>query len=119
MIKRLKKGEASGIIVWKIDRLARNHLEGGELIHLLQTGVIKSIFTPNREYQSRDSALLISLEASMASQYSVDLAENVKRGLSKKVAMGQPPYIAPIGYLNTKRVEHGSILLSLIQNAGI
>jgi len=108
MIHQIKKGAGSGIIVWKIDRLARNHLEGGELIHLLQTGVIRSIWTPNREYQSKDSALLISLEASMASQYSVDLAENVTRGLYKKVAMGQPPTIAPMGYLNTKNVESGS-----------
>jgi DNA invertase Pin-like site-specific DNA recombinase len=108
MIKRLKKGEATGIIVWKIDRLARNHLEWGELMHLLQTGVIQSIWTMHREYQSRDSALLISLEASMATQYSVDLAEIVKRGLHKKVAMGQPPIIAPMGYLNTKLNEHGS-----------
>jgi site-specific DNA recombinase len=108
MIKRIKRGEASGIIVWKIDRLARNHLEGGELIHLLQTGVIRSIWTLHREYQSRDSALLISLEASMASQYSVDLAENVTRGLYKKVSTGQPPIIAPPGYSNTKRIESGT-----------
>lgn len=77
-------------------------------MHLLQTGVIKSIWTMHREYQSLDSALLISLEASMATQYSVDLSEIVKRGLHKKVALGQPPIIAPIGYLNTKLNEHGS-----------
>ena len=108
MIKMIKRGKAAGLIVWKIDRLSRNHLESGELIHLLQTGVIKSIWTPQREYRSTDSALLISLEASMASQYSVDLSENVKRGLDKKLAMGQPPLIARNGYLNTKFAEHGT-----------
>jgi site-specific DNA recombinase len=108
MIERIKKGEASGILVWKIDRLARNHLEWGELMHLLQTGIIQSIWTMHREYQSSDSALLISLEASMATQYSVDLSEVVKRGLDKKVAMGQPPLIARTGYLNTKLNEHGA-----------
>ncbi|MEO6520598.1 MAG: recombinase family protein [Mucilaginibacter sp.] len=108
MIKRIKKGEAGGIIVWKIDRLARNHLEWGELMHLLQTGVIKSIWTMHREYLSSDSALLISLEASMATQFSVDLSEIVKRGLRKKVSLGQPPIIAPTGYLNTKHNDHGS-----------
>jgi DNA invertase Pin-like site-specific DNA recombinase len=108
MIKRIKKREATGIIVWKIDRLARNHLEWGELMHLLQTGVIQSIWTMHREYQSSDSALLISLEASMATQFSVDLSEIVKRGLHKKVALGQPPIVAPMGYLNTKHNEHGS-----------
>nr|MCS3815507.1 DNA invertase Pin-like site-specific DNA recombinase [Mucilaginibacter sp. X4EP1] len=108
MLKRIKQGEASGIIVWKIDRLARNHLEWGELMHLLQTGVIKSIWSTQREYQTKDSALLISLEASMATQFSVDLSAIVKRGLEKKVAMGQPPLIARTGYLNTKLSERGS-----------
>jgi len=108
MIKRIKKGGASGIIVWKVDRLARNHVEWGELMYLLQIGVIKSIWTPHREYQSRDSALLIALEASMATQYSVDLSDNVKRGLRKKIELGQPPLIARLGYLNTKFSEHGT-----------
>jgi site-specific DNA recombinase len=102
MIKRIKRGEASGIIVWHIDRLARNHLEWGELMHLLQTGVIKSIWTMNREYQSQDSALLIGLEASMATQYSVDLGRRVYNGLHRKAAAGIPPFPAPFGYINTK-----------------
>jgi site-specific DNA recombinase len=108
MLRRIKKGEAAGIVVWKIDRLARNHLEWGELMHLLQNGQIRSIWTVQREYQSTDSALLISLEASMATQFSVDLSQIVKRGLEKKVQMGQPPLIARVGYLNTKLNEHGA-----------
>ncbi|QKJ32443.1 recombinase family protein [Mucilaginibacter mali] len=108
MIRRIKKGEAAGVIVWKVDRLVRNHLEGGELVHLLQTGVIRSIWTPNREYLSKDSAILISLETSMAAQYSVDLSERVAKGLAKKAEMGQPPCMARLGYLNTKNTLHGS-----------
>ena len=108
MINRLKKGEASGVIVWHIDRLARNHLEAGEFQYLLQIGIIKSVWTLNREYQSRDNALLFSLEASVATQYSRDLSEKVRRGLLQKCEMGQYPGFAPLGYLNTKFAIHGT-----------
>lgn len=108
MITRIKKGEASGIIVWHIDRLARNHLEAGELQYLLQIGVIKSVWTVNREYKSQDNALLYSLEASVATQYSRDLSEKVRRGLQQKCTLGQPPGIAKLGYLNTKFAAHGT-----------
>jgi DNA invertase Pin-like site-specific DNA recombinase len=108
MITRLKKGEAAGVIVWHIDRLARNHLEAGEFQYLLQIGVIKSVWTMNREYQSHDNALLFSLEASVATQYSRDLSEKVRRGLLQKCELGQPPIFAPLGYLNTKFAAHGT-----------
>lgn len=108
MIRRIKKGEATGIVVWHVDRLIRNELEEGDFKWLLRTGVIKSIWTPNREYKSEDNALLFSIEASMASQYSRDLSVKVKRGLLQKYAKGQPSSVAPIGYLNTKFANHGT-----------
>lgn len=38
MIKRIEKGEASGIIAWHPDRLARNSIDGGKIIYLVDTG---------------------------------------------------------------------------------
>lgn len=108
MIARIKKGEASGIIVWHIDRLARNHLEAGEFQYLLQIEVIRSVWTVHREYKSQDNALLYSLEASVATQYSRDLSEKVRRGLHQKCTLGQPPGVAKLGYLNTKFAAHGT-----------
>ncbi|SHN26102.1 recombinase family protein [Mucilaginibacter sp. OK098] len=102
MIRRIKKGEASGIVVWHVNRLIRNPMEEGEFKWLLQTGVIKSIWTPNREYRSEDNALLFSIEASMATQYTRDLSVNVKRGMRQQYERGEPAGIAPLGYLNTK-----------------
>jgi site-specific DNA recombinase len=108
MIRRIKKGEAVGIIVWHVDRLIRNELEDGEFRWMLQTGVIKSVWTPNREYRSDDNALLISIEASMAAQYSRDLSAKVRRGNKQKYELGHPLCYAPLGYLNTKFQNHGT-----------
>ena len=108
MIARIKKGEAMGIVVYQIDRLLRNHLEAGELQYLLQIGAIKSIWTNSREYRSEDNALLFSIEASVATQYSRDLSVKVRRGMKQKCQLGQPPGAVPIGYLNTKTSAKGA-----------
>ncbi|MDN3581881.1 recombinase family protein [Mucilaginibacter flavus] len=108
MIRQIKKGKATGIIVWHVDRLIRNELEDGELRWMLQTGIIKSVWTPNREYRSHDNALLISIEASMAAQYSRDLSAKVKRGNKQKYELGHPLGPARLGYLNTKFQNHGT-----------
>ena len=43
VIKRIEKGEASGIIAWHPDRLARNSIDGGKIIYLLDTGKIQNL----------------------------------------------------------------------------
>ncbi len=108
MIDRISKGHASGIVCWNIDRLSRNPIEGGEIQWLLQKGILKSIWTPYREYRSEDNALLLGVETSSATQYTRDLSEKVKRGLKQKIAAGHPPGSAPLGYLNTKSSIRGS-----------
>src|SRR5437899_2006737 len=36
MIERIRRGEAQGIICWKLDRLARNPVDGGQVSWMLQ-----------------------------------------------------------------------------------
>src|SRR5258708_1337391 len=49
MLQRLERGEADGIIAWYPDRLARNSIDGGRTIYLLDqnpiTGLQLSTFT--------------------------------------------------------------------------
>src|SRR6185295_16045128 len=43
MLKRIKKGEASGILAWHPDRLARNAPDGASIMQLIDEGAIKSL----------------------------------------------------------------------------
>lgn len=43
MLKRIRLKEFDGIIAWHPDRLARNMVEAGKIIHMLDTDVIKDI----------------------------------------------------------------------------
>ena len=101
MIERVAKGEADGILCWKLDRLARNFIDGGKIIEMLQRGTLQHIRAFERSYYPQDNVLLMSVEFGMANQFSRDLAVNVSRGLRRKAEMGWYPVQPPLGYLNS------------------
>ena len=105
MIARIEKGEAQGILCWKLDRLARNPVDEGTIKWLLQKEVLKHIKTSDKDYYPDDNVLITSVEFGVANQYVRDLSKNVKRGLKTKLKMGWYPSRAPLGYLNTNRDE--------------
>ena len=47
MIERMESGEAQGILAWHPDRLARNSIDGGKIIYLLDTGKILDLKFPS------------------------------------------------------------------------
>ncbi len=55
MARRIYRKEASGIICWKLDRLARNPIDGGQISWMLQQGIIRHIQTPERGYHPEDN----------------------------------------------------------------
>jgi DNA invertase Pin-like site-specific DNA recombinase len=55
MIKRIKKGEATKIITWKLDRLSRNPVDSGTIQYMLQTGELDNIITIDRAYTDVDA----------------------------------------------------------------
>ncbi len=102
ILKLIQQGKVEGIICWKLDRLARNFVDGGQIIDLLQRGVLKSIWTYEREYLPNDNVLLMAVELGMANQFVRDLSENIKRGNRQKLMEGGWPRNAPFGYKNNR-----------------
>ena len=105
MLARIRKGEAQGIICWKLDRLARNPVDGGQISWMLQRGIIQHIQTNERSYRPTDNVLMMSVEFGMANQYILDLSSNTKRGLYQKAERGDYPGLAPLGYINDPRTK--------------
>ncbi|MCX6747418.1 MAG: recombinase family protein, partial [Candidatus Nomurabacteria bacterium] len=100
MLDRIKKGEAEGILCWKLDRLARNPVDGGKINWMLQEGIIKHIKTFDRDYLPGDNTLMATLEFGMANQFIIDLRNNTLRGMRAKASKGVFPSRAPLGYKN-------------------
>ena len=108
MINALSKGEADGLLVWKINRLARNPVDGGTISWLLQQGVIRHIQTYGRSYYPEDNVLMLSVELGMANQYVRDLSVDTKRGVRERAEKkGYPNGVAPIGFINDLSRERG------------
>ena len=105
MIEMITRGEADAILCWKIDRLTRNPVDGGQIQWLLQKGLIGCIKTFEKDYYPSDNVLLMSIEQAMATQYVRDLGVLVKRGNRAKLARGEWPNHAPMGYINDKATK--------------
>ena len=108
MISRIQAGEAQGIVCWKLDRLARNPIDGGQISWMLQQNVLHHIQTFGRSYYTNDNVLTMAVELGMANQFVIDLSTNVKRGQRKKLSEGNPIGQVPEGYLNTPDREKGT-----------
>jgi len=104
MLARIEKGEADGILAWHPDRLARNSVDGGQIIYLIDCGRITALKFPQFWFEPTPQGKFMLSIAFGQSKYYVDsLSENTKRGLRQKVRRGEYPGLAPIGYLNDVR----------------
>jgi len=100
LMERVYRGEVAGIICWKLDRLARNPVDGASIIWAIKQQGIK-VMTPAQSYaRDDDNVILMYIEFGMAQKYVDDLSKNVKRGLGTKVENGWYPGVAPAGYFN-------------------
>lgn len=101
MLEIIDKGEADGIVCWKLSRLSRNPDDAGKIMGMLQRGEIKHIRTHARDWNPDDNVMMMYVEFGITNQYSVDLRDDTKRGLKKKAERGWKPNARlPIGYLH-------------------
>ena len=85
------------------DRLARNSVDGGQLIYLLDTDQLQSLKFPTFWFDNTPQGkFMISMAFSEAKYYVDNLSQNVKRGNRQKLRRGDWPNKAPFGYLNNK-----------------
>jgi DNA invertase Pin-like site-specific DNA recombinase len=94
------------ILAWHPDRLARNSVDGGRVIYLLDTGKLASLKFPTFWCENTSQGKFMLNIAFGQSKYYVDsLSENTKRGLRQKVRNGDYPSQAPVGYINDSRYK--------------
>ena len=85
--QRMIKDSASGtfdiVIVWKLDRFARNRYDSAHYKSVLQKNGVKVVSATEKISQTSEGILLESLLEGMAEYYSAELAEKVTRGLTE------------------------------------
>jgi len=106
MLAEIEKGTAEGILAWNPDRLARNSIDGGRIIYLVDTGKIKSLKFPTFWFEpTPQGKFMLSVAFGQAKYYTDNLRENILRGIRQKLRRGELPAKAPLGYLNEPRLR--------------
>lgn len=90
MLDDLKRGKYDGIIAWSPDRLARNSLEGGEIIYMIDEGHIKDLKFVSYTFTNDPSGkMLLGIFFSISKEYSDKLSVDVSRGVRKSLLEGK------------------------------
>ena len=113
--------EPVGIISWHPDRLARNSVDGGQIIYLIDTQKIASLRFPTFWFEPTPQGLfMLQVAFGQSKYYSDNLSENVKRGIRQKLRRGEWPSKAPLGYVNnpkTRNIEPHPVKAKIIERA--
>lgn len=92
ILNDLKKGIYDGILAWNPDRLARNMLEGGEIIDMIDEEQIKDLkFVTHHFSKDANGKMLLGMAFVLSKQYSDDLSQKVTRGVRRNFSEGKTP----------------------------
>lgn len=83
MIKDSSKGLFDVIIVWKLDRFARNRYDSAHYKNILKKNGVKVISATEAISSGAEGILLESMLEGYAEYYSAELAEKINRGLTE------------------------------------
>ena len=99
ILARIKKREASGILAWSPDRLARNAVDGGQIIHLVDSGIITDLHFPTYMFEPNSAGkLMLAVMFGMSKYYTDSLSDGIKRAVRQRIQHGYWARPAPLGY---------------------
>ena len=101
LMRRIQHGEIDTVLCWKMDRLARNHFDTGQVLQALADAKLRQVLTPERPYTADgNDRFLGNFELGIATKFIDDLRSNVKRGNRARFQRGWPNFRPPFGYLD-------------------
>ena len=101
MLDRIERGEADGIIAWAPDRLARNSIDAGRVIYMLDRGTLRDLKFTNYTFENNSQGKFVLQIMLANSKYHSDtLSANIRMASRTKLANGWLPNRPPTGYLN-------------------
>ena len=88
MIADAPKAQFQAVIVWKLDRFARNRYDSAIYKARLKKSGVRVISVKENITDRPEGIILEGLLESMAEYYSANLSQNVKRGLRETISKG-------------------------------
>jgi len=100
MIRGLESGKATGVVIHKIDRGARNMKDWANLGELIDAGIDVQFAHESLDLRSRGGRLAADIQAVVAADYIRNLRDEVLKGFYGRLKQGIYPLPAPVGYLD-------------------
>ena len=98
MLRALARGGATGVIIHKVDRSARNLRDWADLGELIDRGVEVHFAHEKLDLTSRSGRLSADIQAVVAADFIRNLRDEVRKGLRGRLKQGLYPRPAPVGY---------------------
>ena len=97
MIRDSAKRQFQVVLVWKLDRFARNRFDSAYYKNILRKNGVRVVSATERISDDPEGIILEGVIESMAEHFSANLSQNVKRGQRENLAKGlhagsYPPY---------------------------
>lgn len=103
MVEAIKDGKYQGIVAWHYDRLARNMKEAGEIIDMIDRGVIKDLRLARATFENTPNGkMILGINFVLSKHYSDHLSESVLRGNKSSLLKGRVLRHVVHGYRLTK-----------------
>lgn len=99
MVAAASKGTFQAVIVYKLDRFARNRRDASVYRHKLKSHGVRIISASEAIPETPDGIIMESLMEGMAEWYSANLSQNVKRGLMGNAEKCKANGVYIFGYL--------------------
>ena len=107
LLKDVESGKYDGILCWHPDRLCRNMLEGGQIINMLDEGVLKDIRFHSHQFSNdANGKMLLGMLFVFSKQYSDDLSDKVSRGVQGNLDEGKSSGAPKWGYSRSEVTGH-------------
>ena len=120
MIKDSAKGQFNAIIVWKLDRFARNRYDSAHYKAMLRKNGVKVVSATEAISEGAEGIILESVLEGYAEYYSAELSEKVIRGMTENALKCQyNGGFVPVGFKidENKHYQLDELVAPLVKEA--
>jgi site-specific DNA recombinase len=100
MVASLKRRDAKGLVIHKIDRSARNYHDWAVISDLADNGIEFHIATESFDFNTYGGRMAADFMAVVAANYVRNLKTEIRKGQLGQLKIGLLPWAAPVGYQN-------------------
>lgn len=103
MLTLIQNGDIKGLVAWHPDRISRNEVDASAITWAIRQNLIQDVkFASFNFDNSPEGMMMLQMTMSQSQYFSAKLSKDVKRGVNKKIRIGQLAGRAPEGYINNK-----------------